>query len=157
MKPGTLCPKLLFVLLISIGMAQEALACHEASANTGTQKLEASSRSFVLDVQLNKSGAVRAVQVLQGAGPLRARAVRVASTRRYHPPIGYSQTMTMIEVTFPRRKNAAPRISQAMVAGVSSCVPASAPIQWPLIPWVNQLLSSKPILPFLVQADDSKR
>lgn len=141
-------PRFFLIALMGFALGHRALACDEVSASAKVQERDAESRTFLMDVQLTKSGAVRAVQVWQGTGPLRAKAVRFASARRYHPPIGYSQSVTTIEVTFPLGKAPVPKIRGNIVLGVPACIYVSSPIQWPLISWVNKLLSNQPILPF---------
>lgn len=145
-------PKLVLLLLFSSGLAQSAFACHKTSADATALQRKPDTRTFLLDLQLSKSGAFRGVQVLMGAWPLRTRAIRAATRRRYHARIGYNPNVAAVQVKFPEGRNAVPEIREAMVGGVSSCVYGGTPIQWPLIPWVNQMLSSMPVVPIVEPA-----
>jgi hypothetical protein len=142
-------------ILLMVCLAQSALACDEASSNASESQRD--SRTFLLELQLNKSGTVHAVQVLMGAGPLRAEAIRASARRKYHARPGYNPNIFDVEVKFPEGTDFAPDIREAMVGGVPSCVYGGIPIQWPLILWVNQLLSSKPLLPFPFSAANSQQ
>lgn len=146
--------KVLLFALLGGAPVQNALACHEASARTETPQPEADSRTFLIDLNLDKSGAVRAVQVWMGSGPLRSRAIKAASRRKYHPRPGLNPDLISVVVKFPQGRKPEPNIREAMPADVSSCVTGGA-ILWPMIPWVNKLLSSQPILPTLAPASES--
>jgi len=154
MKPERLHRNLLLLAILSAGLIQYALACHEVSANSKSTAHEPDSRAFLIDLHLNKSGTVHAVQVLTGGGPLRSQAVKEAARRKYKPQPGYNTALITVEVKFPRGQDWRPEIHEA-VLGVPSCVYGGAPIQWPLIPWVNKLLSRQPIVPFLLPGTDS--
>lgn len=146
------------VLVLAACLSQSAIACHEMSAPLPvTQERDSEGRTFLLDLQLSKSGSVRAVQVLHGVGALRTKAIRIASRQKYHPPAGYSQTLTTVEVTFPRGDHDSPKIHRDIALGVSSCVPGGIPSGSPLTPWVNQLLSGRSILPIPAPVADSKK
>jgi len=140
--------KLVLFVLVCGGLAKNAFACHEVSSSVETAHPEADSRTFLIDLHLDKSGSVRAVQVWMGNGPLRSRAIKAASKRKYHPRPGFNPDLIAVVVKFPQGRKLEPNIREAMPAGVSSCVTGGA-ILWPMIPWVNKVLSSEPILPLL--------
>src|SRR5581483_7039280 len=147
---------LLLVVLLIGTFAESVFACHEASLAAETAHPEANSRTFLIDLYLDKSDRVRAVQVWTGNGPLRSRAVKAAATKRYRPQPGSNPAVKTVEVKFSRRTDWGPIIREVTL-GVSSCIPAGAAVGSPLMPWVNQLLSSKPTLPFLVPVPDAHR
>jgi hypothetical protein len=139
--------RFLLLVLISIGLALRALACDELSANAKAQEHTPDNRTFVLDLQLDKSGRVLSVQVLMGTGPLRSHAIQAAAHRKYPPRTTQQIASTAVEVRFSGGKDRSPEVRE-IALGVPSCVPGGIPMQWPLIPWVNKLLSNQPILPF---------
>jgi hypothetical protein len=134
---------------LSGSLVHNAFACRDGSPNAKGPEPRTDGRTFLIDLQLDKSGTVRAVQVWMGSGPLRSRAIEAASGRRYH----HKQGLITVVVKFPQGRKRVPNVREAMPAGVSSCVPGGAPIVWPMIPWVNKL-SSQPILPFLAPTSD---
>ena len=140
------------LILFAAYLAQSALACHEILGDPKTPQPEPDNRKFLLHLQLSKSGTVVAVRVLIGDGPLRKDAIREAARRRYHLRPGYNGAG--VEVNFPRGKNSSPKIREAMVGGVSSCVPAGTAILVRLThsseaDWLSQLLSGQPVVPTL--------
>lgn len=141
--------------LLSGGLIQNALACHGNSAGTETPSPAVDSRTFLMDLHLDKSGSVRAVQVWTGEGVLRRRAVEAASKRKYHPRPDFRPAQITVVVKFPQAGKLVPDVREAMPAGVSSCVTGGA-ILWPTIPWVNKLLSSQPNPPLLAPTSKSK-
>lgn len=141
--------KLLLVVLTTSGFAQSAIACNEVSTDAQRHEREPDNRTFLLDLQFNESGKVRAVQVLMGAGPLRTQAIKAAVKRTYRTRPGYASAVATIAVKFPQGRNAAPEVNEVTL-GVSSCVYGGAavriePILGPT--WVNQLLSAQPSIP----------
>lgn len=149
--------KLLLIVLMSSGFAQSAVACNAVPADV--QGHERDNRTFLLDLQLNQSGKVLAVQVVMGAGPLRTQAIKVAVKRTYRPRPGYASGVVTIAVKFPQGRNAAPEINEVTL-GVSSCVYGGAavriePILGPT--WVNQLLSAQPSIPANDSTADTKK
>ncbi len=144
--------KLFLCALLGGTLVQGALACHETPSET--PQPEADSRTFLIDLHLDKSGSVRAVQVWMGNGPLRSRAVKAASRGKYHPRSGFNPNLITVVVKFPQGGRPIPNIRQAMPAGISSCVTGGA-ILWPMIPWVNKLLLRQPILPLLAPTQES--
>lgn len=133
--------------LLSGGLLQNALACHEASSSAETAPPEVDSRTFLIDLHLDKSGTVRAAQVWIGDGPLRGRAVKAAVTKKYRPRLEANPAVTTVEVKFPQHSDRRPRVREVGL-GVSSCVTGPAPVSG--APWVNELLSAHPLLPFLL-------
>jgi hypothetical protein len=149
MKVEVSWPRLLLVVLVGIGLTESALACNELSANAKAQERTPDNRTFILDLDLDKSGSVRGVQVLMGSGPLRSEAIKAAARQRYLPG---NSAMTAVEVRFSRDKDRRPKVHEVSF-GVSSCIPGGAPIEWPMIRWVNRLLSNQ--FPLLLPATDS--
>ena len=147
----------LFFVVLSGCLVQDALACREVSPGAEAAHPEADRRTFLIDLHLDKSGSVRSVQVWTGDGPLRSRAVKAAIRWKYRARSGFNPHRIMVVVKFPQGRRPVPNIREAMPAGVSSCVPGGAPVVWPLIPWVNKLLSSQPILPFLAPPSESNK
>ena len=146
--------KMFLFLLLGGGLIPNALACHEVTSDAKTAKAETDSRTFLIDLHLDKSGSVRAAQVWIGDGALRSRAIKAASRRKYQPRPGFSPDLVSVVVKFPQGRNPEPNIREAMPAGVSSSVTGGA-ILWPMIPWVNKLLSSQPTLPLLAPTSQS--
>ena len=143
--------KVFLFVLLSGGLVQNALACHAITSNEQTAKSEGDGRTFVIDIQLDRSGEVHSVHVLSGNGPLRSRAIRAAARRKYKPRPGFSPTATAVAVRFLRGQDWRPEVYE-IVLGVSSCVYTSTPVQGPLKSWVDELLSAKPLVPFLLPA-----
>jgi hypothetical protein len=152
MNPDAALRDLLLALALCPGLTQSAIACNDISANVKPQEREPPNRTFLLALQLTKPGKVRAVQVLMGEGPLRTEAIKAARRRIYRPRPGYASGVTGVQVKFAHGSTV-PEIRDAMVGGVPSCVYAGAPIQSPLTTWVNQLLSNKLALPFILPSD----
>ena len=69
-------------------------------SSTELRKIDSSDRSVLLDLRFGHSGEIQAVQVLNGAGVLRAQAIRAAVRRNYVKWIGYAGIF--VEVKFPR-------------------------------------------------------
>lgn len=157
MNPQAAFWKFLLVLVFCGGLTQIAVACHDVSTDPKPVPSDPYSRTFLLDLQLKKSGAVRGVQVLPGVGPLRVRAIRAAARRKYRTRPGYTPDVIAVEVKFPKTQNLAPEIREAMVGGVLACIYAGAPIQSPLTTWVNELLSNGLTLPFILPSDSPQQ
>jgi hypothetical protein len=88
-------------------------------------------RTVLLTLVLRKSGAVREAKVLQGPTDLRELAVHAAKHRKYKDAINswpFSNEI-MVEVTFPKDIDGAPKIRQAMPGGVPGCIYASGRVR----------------------------
>jgi Gram-negative bacterial TonB protein C-terminal len=126
-------------LLVSWGfMTAVAYAqCHDVSPNVGdsrhgtlqsvsptTKTAGEEDRTVLLTLALRKSGAVREAKVLKGPTALREPAIQAAKHRKYKDALNawpFSNEI-MVEVTFPKGKNRASEIRQALPAGVLGCV-----------------------------------
>jgi outer membrane biosynthesis protein TonB len=85
-------------------------------------------RSVLLTVKLSKGGAVRDATVIRGPEALRAPAIRAAKAQKYEHRIVYSfpdPHEMVVEVTFSQDRDRAPKVRQALPAGVSSCLSAT--------------------------------
>lgn len=125
-------PWLLAVFAICI--FKIAVACDNGSKSAIGQPPK-DDRTVILSVVVTKSGAVREVEVLSGPTALRAAAIEAARQRKFRgkaidnwgtTPVGKTARRAMLAVTFPQEQDAPPKIQQAMPAGVSSCVWATA-------------------------------
>jgi hypothetical protein len=153
MRPGAAWPKLFLLVLLGIGLAHRALACNEAPVNARAQQVEAGSRIFLIDLQLSQSGRVRAVEVLIGTGPLRSEAIKIAARGKHPPRSGNNPATTAVEVRFSGRRDRRPEVREVPL-GVPSCIPGGIPLESPMKRWVNQLLSTQPLIPFIATQSD---
>lgn len=155
MKVTPVLPKILLLVVLGASLCNAALACNEPLTNAKTPESGEDGRTFLIDLQLSKSGRVRAIQVLMGAGPLRSSAVQAVLRRTYKPTPGYSPASISVQIKFPRGRDRQPEIREAMPAGISSCIYGGTPIQWPTRIWIEQMLSARPLIPFLPPAESN--
>lgn len=161
MNPNREARYILGLVLLLSSLGQSAAACNEITAPTKAPEREPDSDIFVLDLQLCKSGEVRSVEVLIGAGSRRTKAIRAATSRTYERPTSKKSDVTTVEVKFPHGRNREPEIRE-IALGVPSCVYGATPIRIVLPPfvsgpaWINQLLSGQPTVPKIDPDDKSK-
>jgi hypothetical protein len=122
---------------------------------------DSDNRTIVMDLQLNKSGKVSAVQVLSGVEALRRQAIRAAVARDYRSWLGYS--WIRVEVKFTLSKHKAPEVREIHMGGSLGCVYGSTPV-FVVLPalssqpaWLDQVMSGQPIVPLLAPAALMKR
>jgi hypothetical protein len=121
-----------FALLIVFAfyVIQIAIACGDESASVIAPE-QKNNRTVILSVVVTNTGLVREAKALSGPITLQTAAINTVRGRKFKAnaidsggaaPVGKSARRIMLAVTFTGKEGTAPKVQQAMSAGVSSCL-----------------------------------